>query len=204
MKPRTLFAPLAAGAAVGLSPPAAAGYALSLHATPPSGTMGSQVVVNVNLTLDGADTLLGMDFVLNYDPAVLQYLGSADGSLTPGWGAWALPFEKKGNPARWGISATLLDPSFSGIDSTACPLACSIASLTFALQAPGITTLTLSDIVLVDTQGAQPSSGTPGSASVEVQPTTGIPSPASLPLVGLALALLCAPRRRPRAVFRSG
>ncbi|WP_353847469.1 MYXO-CTERM sorting domain-containing protein [Accumulibacter sp.] len=30
-----------------------------------------------------------------------------------------------------------------------------------------------------------------------------IPSPASLPLVGLALARLCAPRRRQRAVSRA-
>ncbi|MCM8612759.1 cohesin domain-containing protein [Accumulibacter sp.] len=201
MNPRTILAPLAAAVAVGLSPPAAAGYALSLHATPSSGTVGGQVVVDVNLTLDGRDTLLGMDFVLNYAPDVLQYLGSADGSLTPRWGAWALPF---GSPAGW-IRATFLDPTFSGLDSTAGPLAGSIASLTFALHAPGISTLTLSDIVLADTQGDQQSpSGTPGSARVEVLPGSSIPSPGSLPLVGLALALLCVPRRGGGAARRAG
>lgn len=200
MNPRTILASLAAAAAIGLSPPAAAGYALSLHARPSSGTVGSQVVVDVNLTLDGGNTLMGMDFVLNYDPAVLQYLASADGSLTPGW-ASVPPFE---SPAGR-VSATFLDPTFSGLDSTAGPLAGSIASLTFTLHAPGISTLTLSDIVLADTQGdQQPPSGTPGSARVEVQPGTSIPSPSSLPLVGLALALLWAPRRRAGAVPRAG
>jgi len=200
MNPRTILASLAAAAAVGLSPPAAAGYALSLHATPSSGTVGSQVVVDLNLTLDDGDTLMGMDFMLNYDPLVLQYLATADGSLTPGW-ASVPPFE---SPAGR-ISATFLDPTFGGLDSTAGPLAGSIASLTFALHAPGISTLTLSDIVLADTQGdQQQASGTPGSARVEVQPGTSIPSPSSLPLVGLALALLWAPRRRAGAVPRAG
>lgn len=200
MSPRIILASLAAAAAVGLPAPAAATYALSLHATPSSGTVGGQVVVDVNLTLDGGDTLLGMDFVLNYDPAVLQYLATAEGSLTPGW-ALVPPFE---SPAGR-ISATFLDPTFTGLDSTAGPLAGSIASLTFVLQAPGFSTLTLSDIVLADTQGdQQPPSGTPGTARVEVQPGGNIPEPASLPLLGLALALLCCPHENQGSARRTG
>jgi len=200
MNPRTILASLAAAAAVGLSPPAAAGYALSLHATPSSGMVGGQVVVDVNLTLDGGDTLLGMDFVLNYDPAVLQYLAGVDGSLAPGW-ALVPAFE---SPAGR-ISATFLDPTFTGLDSTAGPLAGSIASLTFALHAPGISTLTLSDIVLADTQGdQQQASGTPGTARIEVQPGGSIPEPASLPLLGLALALLCFPHENQGSARRTG
>ncbi len=200
MSPRIILASLAAAAAVGVSAPAAAAYALSLHATPSSGTVGGQVVVDVNLTLDGDDTLLGMDFVLNYDPAVLQYLATAEGSLTPGW-ASVPPFE---SPAGR-ISATFLDPTFTGLDSTAGPLAGSIASLAFVLQAPGFSTLTLSDIVLADTQGdQQPPSGTPGTARVEVQPGGNIPEPASLPLLGLALALLCCPHENQGSARRTG
>ncbi|EXI66599.1 MAG: Cohesin domain protein [Candidatus Accumulibacter adjunctus] len=199
MSSRIILASLAAAAAVGLPAPAAATYALSLHATPSSGTVGGQVVVDVNLTLDGGDTLLGMDFVLNYDPAVLQYLTSAEGSLTPGW-APVPPFE---SPAGR-LSATFLDPTLIGLDSTAGPLAGSIASLAFVLHAPGFSTLTLSDIVLLDTQFDKATEWNATHARVEVQPGGSIPEPASLPLLGLALALLCCPHENQGSARHTG
>ncbi|EXI67857.1 MAG: Cohesin domain protein [Candidatus Accumulibacter sp. SK-11] len=210
MNPRIILASLAAAAAVGLSAHAAAGYVLSLHATPPSGMVGGQVVVDVHLTLDGGDTLLGMDFVLNYDPAVLTYRSIDHGSLTtPKWDGF-LPedgwYSDAWNDSSSGqVTATFLDLTLTGLDSASGTVAGSIASLTFAPSAVGISDLTLSGIVLANTQGdQQPPSATPGSARVEVQPGGSIPSPASPPLVGLALALLYGLRRRGAGARRVG
>lgn len=196
MKLRPVLTSLAAAAAVGLSAPSWAAYVLSVNATPAGGTVGGQVVVAINLALGGGDTLMGVDFALGFDPAVLQYDAGVEGALTSGWAY--VPFSDNGSGL---ISATMLDPNLAGLDSSSGDIDGSIARLTFDLIAPGTSALTFSDVVFLDNalegRGATSALG----SSIQV---TAVPEPTSLTLSALGLLALLGWTRRPRVARRAG
>ena len=59
---------------------------------------GDSVVVPINLQLEIGETLLGYDFWLDFDPAILDYSASSVGDLNPTWTLVANPDPTLGSP----------------------------------------------------------------------------------------------------------
>jgi hypothetical protein len=181
MKLRNVLNSLAAAAAICLSTSSWAGYVLSVDA-PATGTVGSTVVVGIDLSLGAGEDLFGVNFTLNFNPLLLSYLGATEGASTSGW------FATYFDDGLGGVTGSLLDPNLVGIVGSASAIR--IADLSFKLSAEGTSPLALDKIAIADSLFSDPAANVvDGRILVQASSNTA-PTPASLPLVALALVLL--------------
>ena len=186
MNVRALLASFGAAMALCLTPPAGAAYVLSVDA-PATGVVGNNVIVNVNMSIDDGDLLDSIGFKLTYDTSVLDFMGGSAGAFNAGWLDTAF-----GEAPSGVINVSSLD-FLGAFDSTSG----SVAQLRFDLIGVGISSLTLSDVLLDNSStfpvGFQADPVT--SASIEVLADNTVPIPGNSLLVGVGLVALGWSRR---------
>lgn len=166
---------------------------LSVTTTPGSTTPGSTVSVAVNVA-DVAD-LAGYQFSLNYNQSVLHFTGYSAGGFLGSGGATTDEFYVSDDPGSisYVIGTIFGDNSVSGSGT--------LAYFTFEALGAGVSALTLSDVLLLDSNiNDIATTVIGGSVTVETPPTGDVPEPASWMLMGVGLAAAGALRKRRGAV----
>jgi hypothetical protein len=165
---------------------------LSISASANPAVQGTSL--DLNLLISGISDLFGYQFTLNFNPAVLQATGVAEGSFLAGGGT---TFSDPGtiNNSVGSISfvaATLIGP-LPGVSGSG-----SLAHISFNVTNVGSSLLSFSDALFLNSNL--------GDLTVTLQPLTlqtvaaAVPEPASYLLFGAGLAGLAALRRRRQAV----
>jgi hypothetical protein len=191
MKLRTLLASAGAAIAMGLASPAWAGYLLSVSPSASSGLVGEHVSVTVNLSLGAGEQVDSVGFALAYDPGALEYAGGTFGSLNDPLDDWFTSITAP--PAAGRVDVSALSLSFTGpwiVGDTTGSLAVFDFLLTSASPSSALTLIDDQSRVVSFAFAELPH--TVQNASIDV---LAVPTPASLPLVGLALFLLGWTRR---------
>ena len=170
-----------------LSTPVWAVPTLSVAATPNPAQVGSPVALDVLIA--GVADLFGYQFSLAFNPAVFQVTGAIEGAFLPTAGATLFDGGTVNNTLG---TVTLAFGSLTG------PVAGAngggvLARINFSVARAGSSSLTFSDVILLDSN----------LATITAQATNGmltaVPEPASYALFALGLAGLAAWRQRKAA-----
>jgi len=168
-------------------------WATTLSVTAPGTTApGSTISVAVNVA-DVAG-LAGYQFSLNYNQDVLHFTGYSAGGFLGSGGAATDEFYVSDDPGSisYVIGTIFGDDTVSGSGA--------LAYFTFETLGAGVSALTLSDVLLLDSN-INDIAATVIGASVTVETPTGdVPEPASWMLVGAGLVAAGALRKRRVAV----
>jgi general secretion pathway protein D len=161
----------------------------------PSGTTttpGSSVSVNVGIT--GATDLYAYQFDLAFTPAVLSLTSIAEGALLAAGGAtFFVPGVIDNTAGTATGTANTLVGLVAGVSGSG-----TIATLLFMAGAAGVGTISIANPILLDSNLADITVQVTG-GSITVQQTDGaVPEPATVMLVGSALAGVLAIRLRRR------
>ena len=105
-----------------------------------SPAVGEQLTLNLNIT--AGETVAGYQFTLQFDPTALRYVESSNGDYLPTSAFFVQPVVKRGSVE---IAATALTDDSNG-DGT-------LATITFEILRIKASTLTLSDMLLANSQG---------------------------------------------------
>lgn len=165
-------------------------WATTLSVTAPGTTTpGSTISVAVNVA-DVAG-LAGYQFSLNYNQDVLHFTGYSAGGFLGSGGATTDEFYVSDDPGSisYVIGTIFGDDTVSGSGA--------LAYFTFETLGAGVSALTLSDVLLLDSNINDIAATVIGaSVTVETPPTGDVPEPASWMLVGAGLAAAGALRKR--------
>jgi len=149
-------------------------------ATVPQGSSFS-VVVNISDVSD----LYDFQFDLAFNPAVLQLTNIVEGGfLLTGGSTFFLPGTIDNTLGNATANADTLIGTISGVSGTG-----ELAELDFTAVAPGISSLTLSNVILQDSTGSLLDSTT-AAGSVTVQGATTVPEPSTLLFLGVGFLIL--------------
>ena len=102
---------------------------------------GEELMVSINIT-GGAD-VAGYELVVNFDPAALSYVSSANADYLP---AGAFPVPAVATDSSVKVAATSLAGAAAEADGT-------LATVTFEVVAAAASTISLSDIIIADADG---------------------------------------------------
>ncbi|TQK03285.1 putative secreted protein [Herbaspirillum sp. SJZ107] len=161
---------------------------LSVTPTPAVTTQGSTISVAVNLS-DVID-LSTYQFSLSYDQRMLHFTGYTAGGFLSSGGAMTDEFYSFETPNSISFVTGI---AFGGASVSGSG---TLAYFTFDTVAAGYSGLTLSDVLLLNTNGGDIAT-TIGNSAVTVQvPTGDVPEPASWMLIGAGLVAAGALRRR--------
>ena len=155
---------------------------LSFSSTPDLISLGSMVTLRAQVS--GAADLFAFQFDLSYDPAILQLDSVSEGSFLPSVGTtFFLPgsIDSSSGTASF-VSDTLLGtgPGASGSGD--------LVELTFTVLSSGVSPLTLSNVILLDSVGADlPAVVVPGNLTA--------PEPGMLWLALIGAFFLVLPKR---------
>ena len=172
------------GALVAAGPAHAADPVLSLNVTPNPVAIGGMVAVDVVIT--GVLDLYAYQFDLSFDPAVLVATGVTEGAFLPLGGTTQF-FPGSLNNTLGLVSFTIgsLNGAVPGVNGSG-----TLASLSFNVGALGMSTLQLSNVVLLDSNLAD--------LPVQLQggTVTAVPEASSWLMFGLGLAGVAGLARR--------
>ena len=145
-----------------------------LRIRPSAGAVGVGDPVTVDLLLENADPLFGVDLTVAYDPALLALEGIDPGGLFPDGRRYVMSLDPRGTPGRVRYISTLLG------DATPSASTGIVASIRFRTVASGQAALTWveSDLKLSDRESV-PLTWTIENASLGVIAPTATPAPAS-------------------------
>ena len=124
-----------------VSTPPASGTVISISPSPViSPTTGKQLTQKVNIT--AGKSVAGYQFTVQFDPTALRYVKSSNGDYLPTGAFFVQPVV---NRDRVKLAATALTGVSNGNGT--------LATLTFEVIAAKASTLTLSDVILSDSEG---------------------------------------------------
>jgi general secretion pathway protein D len=162
---------------------------VGVHASAPTAAVGDTVVVDVDIT--GVTDLYAFQFDLQFDPALLSFTGGAstEGAFLPGGGTtFFIAGTDYGSGAVTATADTLIGV-VAGVSGSGI-----LATFSFTAIAAGVSTLTLANVFLLDSD-LNTIAFTTANASVSVQQGTALTEPSTLLLLALALALVAVVRR---------
>jgi hypothetical protein len=144
---------------------------------------GSSFSVDVNIS--NVSDLYDFQFDLAFNPAVLQLTNIVEGGfLLTGGSTFSLPGTIDNTLGNAAANADTLIGPIPGVSGTG-----ELAEFDFTAVAPGISSLTLSNVILQDSTGSLLDSTT-AVGSVTVQGTTTVPEPSTLLLLGVGFLTL--------------
>ena len=162
---------------------------LSPDTSTPTVSIGNTAVVNVDIT--GVSDLYAFQFDLDFNTAVLSATSVSEGAFMPTGGAtFFIPGTIDNVGGSVAANADTLLTAISGVSGSG-----TLASLDFTAIGPGVSTLTLANVILLDSD-LNSIDSTLQVGSITVQQTSSIPEPATLGLLSLGLAGAVLMRRR--------
>jgi hypothetical protein len=180
---------LAVFASAGLIRGADATAIVSVDTGTPTVSVGTSMVVNVDIT--AVSDLYGFQFDLGFNPTVLSVGVSNEGTLLPGGGAtFFVPGTNDNVGGSVTATADTLLTAISGVTGTG-----TLASFDFTAIGAGISALTLSNLFFLDSSLTPIVDYTTSGGLVTVNQATSIPEPSTLGLLGLGLIGIVFSRR---------
>ncbi len=170
--------------AVVLSSPAWGDSILSIEPGASTATPGASFSVNIDLA--GVTDLYAYQFDLVFDPAIVSALSITEGSFLPGGGeTFFIPGTIDNTAGTLTFTADTLLSAVSGASGSG-----TLATVNFLAVAPGSSSITLSNVMLLDSNLIDISATTAnGNATI-------IPEPAAALLLATGLGALWIERRR--------
>jgi adhesin HecA-like repeat protein len=159
---------------------------------PSSSTISSGGTATIDVDISGVTDLYGYQFDILFDAPTVSATSEAEGSfLTGGGTTFFVPGTIDNVGGSLTATADTLIGAISGVDGSG-----TLAVLTFTGLAPGMTSIDLANVTLLDSN-FNPIDFTTVDASLTVQSgVTPAPEPSGVFLVGLGLAALIRMRRR--------
>ena len=171
------------------APAAMAAATVSVTATPSTAVTGSSVVVKV--LISGVTDLLGFQFDLAFNPAVLQATAVTEGAFLPTGGGTSFVAGTVDNTAGT-VSATgdALNGLVAGVTGSGV-----LSSISFSVVGAGTSALSFSNLLFLDSNLLDITVTSQGGSFTAT--AANVPEPASYALMGLGVAgLLLATRAR--------
>lgn len=164
--------------------PALADPVLSLNINPNPAAVGG--TVSVDVVISGALDLYAYQFSLSFDPSVLQATGSTEGAFLPTGGTtFFSPGSFDNTLGVYSFTVGTLIGALPGVNGAG-----TLATLSFDVAAAGVSSLTLSDVVLLDSALAEIPAQLQGGV------VTAVPEPGTWLMFGLGLAGVAGLARR--------
>ena len=176
-----------------LAPSHAVADGIVLSIQPVSSTVGVGSTFAVDVNISGVTDLYDFQFDLSFNPSVLQATNVLEGTfLSAGGSTFFIPGTIDNTAGNITFNADTLETAISGVSGDG-----TLALFDFTALSPGTSTLTISNVILQDSVGAQTGAtldSTTTGGSVTVQ-GVAVPEPSvlmllsagSLALAGLAL-----------------